>query len=77
MCALSPVPAALLGHTTMPEETAEAMSPFLIAVQLAWLRQGPPINESIRLWAWTAGVGPEEQGGFPEVFYFWKLFNSE
>jgi hypothetical protein len=48
MCALSPVPAALLGHTTRPEETAETMSPFLIADQLALLRQGPPIHENIR-----------------------------
>ena len=35
MCAFSPVQAALLGHTIRPEETAETMSPFLMAGQLA------------------------------------------
>jgi hypothetical protein len=70
MCALSPVPAALLGHTTRPEETAETMSPFLMAGQLAPLIQGPPMNESIRPRAKTAGVGAEKQGGFPNLSFF-------
>ena len=70
MCALSPVPAALLGHTTRPEETAETMSPFLVAGQLATLKQGPPINESIRPKGRPAGVGPEKQGGFPDLRFF-------
>jgi len=35
MCALSPVLAALLGHTTRPEETTKTMSLFLMADQLA------------------------------------------
>ncbi len=63
MCALSPVPAALLGHTTRPKEAAETMCPFLMAGQFATLTPGPPINESIRLWAWAAGVGQGEQRG--------------
>jgi hypothetical protein len=50
MRALSPVSAALLGHTTRPGETVETMSPLMIAGQLAervlslaeGLRQGPP-----------------------------------
>jgi len=67
MCAFSPVPAALLGHTTRPEETAEAMSLFLMAGQLAWLRQDPPIHESIRPWGRPAGVGSGEPGGFLDV----------
>ena len=70
MCALSPVPAALLGHTTRPEETAETMSSFRMAGQLASLTPGPLINESIRLWSWAAGVEPENQGGFLDVSSF-------
>ena len=57
--AFPPVSAALLGHTTRPEEAAETMSPLLIADQLAALRQGPPINESVHPWGRAAGVGPQ------------------
>ncbi len=70
MYALSPVPAALLGHTTRPEETVETMSPFLMAGQLATLTPGPPINESIRFWGQPAGVGLKNQGKFSDVSSF-------
>ena len=60
MCALSPVPAALLGHTTRPKEAAEKLSPFLMAGQPAPLIQVPPISESIRPWDWAAGVESEK-----------------
>ena len=70
MCAFSPVPAVLLDQTTRPEETAETMSPFLMAGQLATLRQGPPMNESIRLWGQPVGVDLKNQGEFPDVSSF-------
>jgi len=50
----SPVSAALLGHTTRPGETAETMIPFIMADQLAVLRQGPPIDKSVRP-CWQGG----------------------
>ncbi|WP_447962592.1 hypothetical protein [Nitrospira sp. Ecomares 2.1] len=84
MCALSPVAAALLGHTTRPEETAETMSPFLMAGQLAepalsqveGLIQASPISESIRPWDWAASDW-KDQEGLPVDMFFWKLFDSQ
>ncbi len=73
ICAFSPVPTALLDHTTRPEETAVTMRPFLMADQLATLRQGPPINESSRPKGRPAGVGAQDQERFPDAIVFWKL----
>ncbi len=62
--AFSPVSAVLLGHTTRPEETAETMSPLLMADQLAepalsfeGLIQGQPVDRSVHLKGRAAGVG--------------------
>jgi len=59
--AFPPVSAALLGHTTRPEETAETMSPLLRADQLAALRQGRLINESAHPWGRAPGVDPQSR----------------
>jgi hypothetical protein len=70
--AFSPVPAALLGHTTRPEETAQTLSRLLRADQLdepvlsrrhhtsfaEGLRQGPP-DESVRPDGGAASIGPQ------------------
>ena len=60
------VSAALLGHTTRPEETAETMSLLLMEDQLEepvlsfaeGLMQGPP-DESVRPDGGAASVGPQ------------------
>ena len=56
MRAFSPVTAALLGHATRPGETAETVRPFILADQLAMLRQDPPDSRSVRPESRTAGV---------------------
>jgi len=56
MRAFSPVPAALLGHTTRPGETAETMGLLIVERQLAWLKQGPAFK-NVRPQGRTAGVG--------------------
>ena len=56
MCALFPVSAALLGHTTRPVETPETVQPFFMEDQLAelvlsfveGLKQGLPVICSVR-----------------------------
>ncbi|MDT3778447.1 hypothetical protein PJI16_12835 [Nitrospira sp. MA-1] len=63
--AFFPESPALLGHTTRPEKTAEAMSPLLMADQLAepvlilaeGLRQRPLINERAHPQGRSVGVG--------------------
>ena len=55
MRAFSPVSAALLGHTTRPRETSEAMKSLSMEGKLAepalslleGLRQGPPVDKSV------------------------------
>ena len=66
--AVSPVSAALLDHTTRPGETAEKMSPLIMAEQIAelvlnfaeGLRQGPPDDRSVHPESRTAGVRHRE-----------------
>ena len=41
LCAFSPGSAALLGHTTRPEETAEALSLFLMGGPARYLHNRP------------------------------------
>ena len=55
--AFLPVSAALLGHTTRPEEPVETMSSLLMADQLVLLRQDPLNTKSVRPQGRTAGVG--------------------
>ncbi len=60
----SPVLATLLGHTTRPARTAEAMRLLIIMEgQLATLRQGPQENMSVHSESRTAGVGHTEEQG--------------
>jgi hypothetical protein len=62
MRAFSPVSAARLGNTIRPGETAETMSLLIMEGQLAALRQGPPIEWSVRPWGRVVGVGQWEEG---------------
>ena len=56
MRAFFPVSAALLGHITRPGETAEKTSHLILGDQRSALTQSPPVDWSVHLQGWAAGV---------------------
>jgi len=58
--------------TPHPASSEKANAGYGRADQLAELRQGPPVHESVRLWGRMAGVG--QRRGATQTSRLWKLF---